>query len=342
MNSVSQNHNDENEVRTPRDLLKYAKRIEQYDRVKASNVAALLRNAAKAWKDSEGRIPGTEFRVKLMEITPGLAQKWIDLNCKNNRAITESNVKRIQQDIEDDNWMVTHQGVAFEPGGKMIDGQHRATAIARSGITVPSLVWENVPESVFEFTDRGKQRNYHTILALAGSKYDNTIHGAMRLLTNLRYEYHRAYIPNSIEKIQETIGMYGEVAGRIQTTLRTAKKQYMANSQYFLCAIILGYLVNPDRTLDFTKKYVDGFGLQEGDAPGTLRTIVSDRYISSARLRDAEVFLNVCYALSKYIRGESVSRIQANWLAKETDILIRSSGICKTGSYSPSWTREGR
>ena len=52
--------------------------------------------------------------------------------------------KNYAADMSANHWLLTHQGIAFDDCGDLIDGQHRLRAIALSGCTVPTPVTRNV------------------------------------------------------------------------------------------------------------------------------------------------------------------------------------------------------
>jgi hypothetical protein len=52
-------------------------------------------------------------------------------------------------------WQLTHQGVAFDVNGILIDGQHRLSAVVQSNCIVPMMVTMNAPSVSFEALDCG-------------------------------------------------------------------------------------------------------------------------------------------------------------------------------------------
>jgi len=56
-------------------------------------------------------------------------------------------------------WIVTHQGIAFDENGLLVDGQHRLLAIIDSGRAVDCMVTRNLSTSVFSVTDGGIARS---------------------------------------------------------------------------------------------------------------------------------------------------------------------------------------
>ena len=67
-------------------------------------------------------------------------------------------------------WRVTHQGIAFDTTGVLVDGQHRLAAIVEADIPVEVTVFTEVPERAFDLLDTGKRRNAAAVLAIEGEK----------------------------------------------------------------------------------------------------------------------------------------------------------------------------
>jgi hypothetical protein len=52
-------------------------------------------------------------------------------------------------------WLLTHQGIAFAPDGRLLDGQHRLMAIVKSGLPVQIQVSMGVQPDTFDVIDTG-------------------------------------------------------------------------------------------------------------------------------------------------------------------------------------------
>jgi len=55
-------------------------------------------------------------------------------------------------------WQLTHQGIAFDKDGNLLDGQHRLQAVINHGRGVEFMVTRNLPHEVFSSLDRGVVR----------------------------------------------------------------------------------------------------------------------------------------------------------------------------------------
>lgn len=99
------------------------------------------------------------METRLMTITPEMAKEWMTKNADDQRRIVYSAVNAMVRDIRNGNWKVTHQGIAFNKAGKLIDGQHRLTAITLAGIPVQMYVTKGVSNDAFVAIDSGRARS---------------------------------------------------------------------------------------------------------------------------------------------------------------------------------------
>src|SRR5438128_5136838 len=67
-------------------------------------------------------------------------------------------------------WLVTHQGIAVDSNGVLVDGQHRLAAIIEAERPVEMTVFTDVDPDTFDVLDTGKRRNAADVLAIEGEK----------------------------------------------------------------------------------------------------------------------------------------------------------------------------
>jgi hypothetical protein len=99
-------------------------------------------------------------------ITPQMAAGYLKLNTF-NRPHNELLVKRYSEAMKKGEWILTHQGIAFDRDNVVIDGQHRLKAIVESGRTVAVMVCRGLDPTVFRVLDRGRRRNLADDIAIA-------------------------------------------------------------------------------------------------------------------------------------------------------------------------------
>jgi len=105
------------------------------------------------------------MKISIMEITPDLAAEFLKRNT-GNRTIRKTAVVQYADDLRRGNWKLTHQGVAISPSGRLLDGQHRLSAIVQSGIAAQMVVALDVDEGAYTVIDRGKPRRLTDALGM--------------------------------------------------------------------------------------------------------------------------------------------------------------------------------
>jgi len=98
------------------------------------------------------------------------------------RGVKSKVVANLVNAIEGGRWQVTHQGIAIDEDGVVIDGQHRLMAIEQAGIPVEIMVTENVPRSAFTVIDVGAKRTTADSLHIAGFTSTAVLAAAARLV----------------------------------------------------------------------------------------------------------------------------------------------------------------
>ena len=73
------------------------------------------------------------------EITPDKAMALLDKNLA-NRVPTKSLIERLARDMANGDWMLTHQGIAINELGQLLDGQNRMYAVVKSGATIKTRI----------------------------------------------------------------------------------------------------------------------------------------------------------------------------------------------------------
>src|ERR1700709_2622928 len=108
-------------------------------------------------------------RSKVQKISPDKATEMLEAN-SGNRPLTKGKVREFAAAMRRGEWLVTHQGIAFDVNGTLVDGQHRLAAIVEADLPVELTVFTDVPDGTFDVLDTGKRRNAADVLAIDGEK----------------------------------------------------------------------------------------------------------------------------------------------------------------------------
>ena len=151
------------------------------------------KKAERAKLDMPKKIKKLASRV--VKFTGALAQAWIDQDAKvreakktSNRKLTKSNVTSKVNDMLNESFVMTSQGITIDWDGAVIDGQHTLNAIVRyyeeadSPTPVSIYVTEGEDPAHFPFYDRGKIRSNEDVFEIANFDSPRDYAGAARLL----------------------------------------------------------------------------------------------------------------------------------------------------------------
>lgn len=94
--------------------------------------------------------------------TPEIAAEIL-AKCNNvNRHCPKKAVDRIASDLKNNNYAYTHQGVAFDRQGNLLDGQTRLQAIVTSGVSAVIMSTFNLPEAAHRVDEAGRWKKIKT------------------------------------------------------------------------------------------------------------------------------------------------------------------------------------
>jgi len=107
-------------------------------------------------------------RVELMTVTPAMATNWLENANTRNRKLSDAYVSRLARDIAEGRWLLTHEGLAFDPTGVLLDGQHRLWAVVLADKPIQTYVWLNITPDALVAINNGRPRSIQDALTLAG------------------------------------------------------------------------------------------------------------------------------------------------------------------------------
>ena len=146
----------------------------------------------------DNRKAKTQFETKCVLVTPNLAEETLKHN-KKNRTLTQARVDEFVGLMKAGLFQCTHQGIALDDEGNVIDGQHLLSAIVKSKCSVYMLVSKGVPEETRLAVDTGKSRSPLAIAKIVGRIGDTNPHYAIaRVLKLGPVKSSQAHVPAQI------------------------------------------------------------------------------------------------------------------------------------------------
>lgn len=138
-------------------------------------------------------------------VTPEIAKKLLARN-KNNRSLCGKIVENYSRDMMNGRWQVNGESIKIGKDGSLLDGQHRLSAVLKSGIPVPFVVIEDIENDCFFTIDTGKKRSAGQIAQMSGEKNASQVAAIARCVRLLELGKSQ-YFPSGLE-IQETLDRY--------------------------------------------------------------------------------------------------------------------------------------
>lgn len=118
-------------------------------------------------------------------IDPQTAQSYLTRNI-GNRKINDKVVGLYTRLMRDGKWILSNYSIVFSDTNILLNGQHRLTAVIKSGVTCPFSVQRGVPEMNKKYMDNGHLRTAANALELDGVLNAVRIASIIRSLYNLR------------------------------------------------------------------------------------------------------------------------------------------------------------
>lgn len=111
------------------------------------------------------------MKTELTLITPEFAAELLSRRAKMNRRLRKTIVDDFVTLMKLGEFKTSHQGVATDTNGDLIDGQHRMAAVVEFGKPVAMLLTTGVDPNLFSIIDRGTNR---TISEITGESKNTT------------------------------------------------------------------------------------------------------------------------------------------------------------------------
>lgn len=108
--------------------------------------------------------------AQIVLVTPEMASDWLSHRTYDrNRRISKSVVGKYLADMKNGRWKTIRQGLIFDTEGKIIDGQHRLSAVANGELTVAFWIYPNESRDTFAVLDQGLKRQVSQLLGVPNS-----------------------------------------------------------------------------------------------------------------------------------------------------------------------------
>lgn len=251
------------------------------------------------------------MKYETLEITPNEAELWLAKNADFQRKLRESVVDKYARDMINGQWQLTHQGIAFDSKGRLIDGQHRLAAIVKAGVPIKMLVVRDSPAAAYDHVDLGYGRTATDILKAQGEGWITNEWIAVARFMEAGTNIKAACIARSPFELREMVEMHKNALTFVfQNVERKVRGVTVAP---VLAAVAVAYYTEHDRVklAEFIRLLVNGVAKDPAvdstviKLRDSLRDVIGE---SSTTARQA-LFLKTQRVIKAYMDGESLSKL---------------------------------
>jgi len=250
--------------------------------------------------------PGTDLGVGCYVLHPNTAAYWVaNLNI-HNRNLRTSGVSGYAIDIHTGGWDFNGDTIRFDTDGAMFDGQHRCSAIAAEGVSVPVILVTGLEPVAQDTTDTGMRRTFADTLKLAGeTDVSNLAAVTMAAFLWKTGQIRRLRTGVSVRMLQKVLRDYPELRDAVHVATRVRKAIPMQNSVAGLASWLFAQIDQDDHD-DFFNKLATGTDLGENSPIRRLRERLISDSKAKTHLPRVEVLALTIKAWNFYRAGEEV------------------------------------
>lgn len=261
-------------------------------------------------------VNGHSVYSEVVQITPEMAAAWLERNTRNRRVVI-ARVKFYAAQMKAGEWKFTHQGIAFDELGDLVDGQHRLWAVIESGVSVKMMVTRGMKRENMIAIDGGRPRSTRDAMILLGHECSARSIATARLMLGA-YAYGRmpgsrfdcAYMVSN-EKLMFFHDAIKEALD-FATPVTTSDK----GLSHACVAAAIGcawFSQNREVLSEFKEQFASGVIKSDADiAAVRLRTFM----LTSTRTRGgrearADLFVRACTAIRAYLSRKPITKLYA-------------------------------
>lgn len=244
-------------------------------------------------------------------MTPELAAGYLERNL-GNRPISEQFVKSYASEITNGRWQYNGEAVIVSREGELLDGQHRLTAIVRSGIAVPVLVVRGIDRATFATLDSGRKRDFAGHLAMHGERNSSTLGAAVNFFMMLESDYTPSHSSRSFKTIADMAAVLEKHPGLRDSVsfVRAHAKEGMIRQGPFACLHYCAMSHHQEKTAhDFWLQLLTGANVSEGSNVWLLRKALIKNMLSTKKYNIVTIMAITIKAFNATITGKRLSSL---------------------------------
>lgn len=266
-------------------------------------------------KNTKYTIP-EEISVAVEVITPSVAKQMLEGNI-DNRKLRSFRVSQYADAIKRGMWDIQNDAITISKTGKLLNGQHRLSAIVEANTSIQCLVLRGVDDETYSSIDSGLARSVNDALSQAMGNGVNVSHispiakmliafdcGINIFDTNAMSLVQRQDIVDYVQKNTEILDWAKNIGAKADNAVGGVR------TAWGVFAVLASAKHGRVKVEEFINLVVDGVGLKPGDAPLALRNWLSRQRGQLARTATKTNIAVFVGNFNKWMTHEKISVVR--------------------------------
>jgi hypothetical protein len=146
-------------------------------------------------------IPGVE--IWLVVVTPEFSEYILKRNSENQRNQSKPSTNTYASDMDNDFWAFLGDPIRFDIDGVLVDGQHRAKAVIRSGKPQTMAIVLGLDRKAMRQIDTGRKRSYADTIRMDRDVPNHV--GVAATIAAMWYWYSGSYGDKNVPRLRNTV-----------------------------------------------------------------------------------------------------------------------------------------
>lgn len=193
----------------------------------------------------------TTANATVVDITPEVAQRWLDESNIHNRSIKPSVVAAYVRDMQNNRWRLTGEPIKFDNQGTLLDGQHRLQAISRLDKSISTFVVFGLDSESQDVMDSGVKRGAADALVFEGTKNANDVSATARLALSMNENRRIVNVKLTNAEVQEYVRANPELPEAIGALRKSTTRHVPITPRVATYAFWVMWRVDPNDAIRF-------------------------------------------------------------------------------------------
>jgi len=271
------------------------------------------------------------MRTEILKVTPKMAAEFLSKN-NNNRKISKTVVRRYSTQMENNEWLLSPDGLSFDLDGNIVNGQHRLSAVIESKKTINFIVTHDVPKGIFAIIDTGKNRSGGDVLSILKIKNSNITAACVRrhIMLSKNSELNatttgrtsRSITNQNIIKAYNTNNLLYDELVRYSISLYSKVRIYgVSDTAAIMSTLIIDKEHSKDDVLSFFKQLFTGYDVSNYTITLLREKLLKNLY-SKVKLTSRAKNMLVKKTWNCYVSGKELKVLQLD-INKESGLIFK-------------------